>query len=111
MTQEENDAAEASFKEMMAGDSPIIKPCPNCQVACLAVRWARMSVLGAASLFGGRRGACPWLPHVVRECRSRPRVPHETPPHNGTTRQAPILKTAGCNFMTCSSCNSPDKMC
>mmetsp|Transcript_98153 Transcript_98153/g.280958 ORF Transcript_98153/g.280958 Transcript_98153/m.280958 type:complete len:91 (+) Transcript_98153:891-1163(+) len=70
-----------------------------------------MSVLGAASLFGGRRGACPWLPHVVRECRSRPRVPHETPPHNGTTRQAPILKTAGCNFMTCSSCNSPDKMC
>mmetsp|Transcript_12027 Transcript_12027/g.27953 ORF Transcript_12027/g.27953 Transcript_12027/m.27953 type:complete len:169 (-) Transcript_12027:298-804(-) len=29
---EENDAAEASFKEMMAGDSPIIKPCPNCQV-------------------------------------------------------------------------------
>jgi len=32
MAQEENDAAEASFKEMMAGDSPIIKPCPNCQV-------------------------------------------------------------------------------
>ena len=114
--QEENDAAESSFKEMMAGDSPIIKPCPNCQVSGVAGWWGRARVIPVWTSIDKCARACAVRRRERALAVVRLRAPRElhVPPLTSClhhTRKAPILKTAGCNFMSCSSCNSPDKMC